>query len=94
MSISNSTDFSHLLEVKPFKFSPRLKAVVHQQVETDVNSYFKDVGFTLDWRKDQIPLIRLPKRLKPSPLELIFRPLLEPDSSILTSFSFPDFDAF
>jgi hypothetical protein len=40
------------------------------------------------------PVFKLPKRFKPSPLVLIFKPLLEGDSNLLTSFSFPDFDAF
>ena len=50
-------------------------------------------GLTLDWRKDKKPLIFLPKKWKPSPLHLIFRPLNEKACRV-TSWSFPDFDAF
>ena len=51
------------------------------------------VGLTLDWRRNQKPLIFLPKRLKPSPLSFVFRPLSESDSSKLSAWTFPDFDA-
>ena len=48
---------------------------------------------TLDWRKEKKPKIFLPKRLKPSPLSFVFRPLSETDSSRLAVWTFPDFDA-
>ena len=50
------------------------------------------VGLTLDWRRGKKPIFFLPKRFKPSPLHLIFKPLADNDCKI-TSWSFPDFDA-
>jgi hypothetical protein len=49
---------------------------------------------TLDWRRGVKPIVKLPVFMKPSPLELIYKPLLEIDSSKFSSFSFPDFDAY
>jgi GNAT superfamily N-acetyltransferase len=51
-------------------------------------------GLTLDWRKGRKPFLFLPKRLKPSPLALIYKSLDGTPPSVLTSWSFPDFDAF
>ena len=50
------------------------------------------IGLTLDWRKGKKPILFLPKRFKPSPLHLIFKPLVD-DECKITSWSFPDFDA-
>ena len=85
---------SNLLSAKPFKFAPSLKSIVFQEGIGDANPQLNAFGITLDWRRGVIPKLKLPKRLKPSPLVLIFKPLLEPDSTLLKSFSFPDFDAF
>jgi GNAT superfamily N-acetyltransferase len=84
----------NLLSVKPFRFFPRLDAVVFEE-DSGLDDYQShQIGITLDWRKGVNPLLKLPEKIKPSPLVLIFKPLLEPDSTLLTSFSFPDFDAF
>ena len=85
---------SNLVTAKPFRFAPGLKAIVIKEGASIKNSHKKIMGATLDWRKETNPLLKLPSRLKPSPLVLIFKPLLESDSRLLTSFSFPDFDAF
>lgn len=85
---------SNLITVKPFRFAPSLKAVVFEVGANSNTSRINKVGMTLDWRRGINPLLKLPKRFKPSPLVLIFKPLLEADSQMLTSFSFPDFDAF
>ena len=53
----------------------------------------RQVGLTLDWRRNREPHVFLPKRLKPSPLSFVFRPLSESDSSELSAWTFPDFDA-
>ena len=50
------------------------------------------IGLTLDWRRGKRPILFLPKRFKPSPLHLIFKPLADDDCKI-SSWSFPDFDA-
>lgn len=55
---------------------------------------FFPLGITLDWSKDRKNLIQLPSRFKPSPLSLIFKNLGGADQFELTSWSFPDFDAF
>lgn len=83
-----------LISAKPFKISPSLKAIMFREGVSVRDSHPLRIGITLDWRRDSNPLLKLPKRLKPSPLVLIFKPLLESDSEVLTSFSFPDFDAF
>jgi hypothetical protein len=74
----------------------RLKSIVHvtpswvsNQAETAAR-----FGFTLDWRKGHKPLLCLPSRFKPSPLSLIYKPMSENKPTVLSSFSFPDFDAF
>jgi hypothetical protein len=85
---------SNLIAAKPFKFAPSLKSIIFEEGAASNNSQLKTLGITLDWRRGTKPKLKLPKRLKPSPLVLIFKPLLEPDSTILGSFSFPDFDAF
>ena len=51
-------------------------------------------GLTLDWRQGRKPFLFLPKRFKPSPLALIYKSLDGTPPSVLTSWSFPDFDAF
>ncbi len=50
------------------------------------------LGITVDWRLGMSPKFSLPKRFKPSPLHLIFKPMAE-EKCLLTSWSFPDFDA-
>lgn len=83
-----------LVTTKPYKLGPHLKAIVFKEGVLAKDSHRTKIGVTLDWRMGTKPVLKLPTRLKPSPLVLIFKPLLESDSSLLTSFSFPDFDAF
>jgi hypothetical protein len=85
---------SNLVATRRFKFTTSLKAIVFGEDMPVTYQSHRKIGITLDWRKGSDPALKLPKRLKPSPLVLIFKPLLEPDSTLLTSFSFPDFDAF
>lgn len=83
-----------LIRAKPFQFLPSLKAIMFVEGVSVKDSHPLRIGITLDWRSGSNPVLKLPKRLKPSPLVLIFKPLLESDSGLLKSFSFPDFDAF
>ena len=53
----------------------------------------KTYGVTVDWQKNVKPKFFLPKKFKPSPLSFVFRPLSETDSSRITSWVYPDFDA-
>ncbi len=83
--------------VKPFGRLIRISALIHlsdirEPPVTQQNQRFH-FGITLDWQRDKKPKIFLPKRFKPSPLALVYRPLMERDYSKLTSWSFPDFDA-
>jgi hypothetical protein len=48
-------------------------------------------GLSVDWRSYTSPKLFLPKKFKPAPLHLIFKPLKESEC-LLTSWSFPDFD--
>ena len=50
-------------------------------------------GFTVDWNRNYKPIFALPKKLKPSPLLLIFKPLTDKKIQV-NSWSFPDFDAY
>ncbi len=74
----------------------RLKSLVHlgQEQKENLEKTRHIIGFTLDWRRDSKPLLYLPKRFKPSPLNLIYKPMSEDSPEKLTSFSYPDFDAF
>jgi hypothetical protein len=94
LSIASLGLGSNLVIAKPFKMAPGLKAIVFNEGAVIKHSFFEGVGLTLDWRRGVNPALKLPRLLKPSPLVLIFKPLLESDSGLLTSFSFPDFDAF
>ena len=85
---------TNLVAARPFKLAPKLKAIVFEEGVPFESSHFQKMGITLDWRRGINPILKLPKRLKPSPLVLIFKPLLESNSKLLTSFSFPDFDVF
>ena len=72
----------------------KLRAMVFVSNESATGSWPRKFGITVDWRRGKKPLIFLPTKLKPSPLALIFRSLDGTPSSSLTSWSFPDFDAF
>jgi len=85
---------SSLLSTKPLRLAPNLKAVVFGEDSLTDTSNLNKFGVTLDWRRGSKPFLKLPKRFKPSPLVLIYKPLAEIDSTILSSLSFPDFDAF
>ncbi len=94
LSIVSLGDGLNLVKAKPLKFAPGLKAIVFSEGTFKEDTQSKKIGITLDWRRGTSPVLKLPKQLKPSPLVLIFKPLLESDSELLTSFSFPDFDVF
>lgn len=88
----------NLIEIstRPSKLPFNLKSFVTFQDEFHPSrKELKSVeyGFTVDWIKGHQPKIRLPEILKPSPLVLIYQSLSSPDVD-LTSWSFPDFDAF
>lgn len=83
-----------LVSTRIKRYLPELKAVVSVascQARARTSS---QLGMTLDWRRGFEPVFKLPEFLKPSPLALIYKPLLESDSTKLQSFSFPDFDAY
>ena len=84
----------NLLSTKPFSFAPSLRSLVFEESISFGTVQQKKIGMTLDWRRGANPVLKLPRKFKPSPLVLIFKPLIEPDSTVLSSFSFPDFDAF
>ncbi len=94
LSVETLRPGMNLVTTKPYKLGPNLMAIVFKEGVSIKNSHSTKIGVTLDWRKGANPVLKLPTRLKPSPLVLIFKPLLESDSGLLTSFSFPDFDAF
>jgi hypothetical protein len=71
--------------------SPLRNAIIDNQ---EISRKGRSFGLTLDWRRDKKPRVFLPRRFKPSPLSLVFRPLSESDSSKLTVWTFPDFDVF
>ena len=94
LTLSTLNEDSYLISKKIKWFLPQLKAVI-PEVSIQTSERVKhSIGMTLDWRRGIKPKLRLPKFLKPSPLALVFKPLLEGDSRKITSFSFPDFDAF
>jgi hypothetical protein len=94
LTISDLGMNSSLISIRPRKLVPKLKAIVTEFPLCNNVDVKSGLGLTLDWRRGMNPLVKLPKFLKPSPLVLIFKPLLEGESEILSSFSFPDFDAF
>lgn len=85
---------SYLVSARISRFLPELKAIVPLEFENPSNRSHLKIGMTLDWRRGVTPMVKLPDFLKPSPLALIHKPLLENDSSKFSSFSFPDFDAY
>jgi GNAT superfamily N-acetyltransferase len=87
-----------LIEIttRPDNFPFNLKSFVACQDEYDPRReelQASEFGFTVDWIKGHQPKVRLPEILKPSPLVLIYQSLSSSDVD-LTSWSFPDFDAF
>ena len=94
LSVKSIGNGLQLISVKPFKFAPKIQAIVYESEPVNFGKHRIRLGITLDWNKEVNPKFRLPKRFKPSPLELIFKPLREPDPTLISSFSFPDFDAF
>ncbi len=85
---------AYSLSTKPFRLAPHLKSIVFEDRAAIGDAQLNGIGMTLDWHRGVNPILKLPNFLKPSPLVLIFKPLLETDSDVLSSFSFPDFDAF
>ena len=94
LSVSEIDKNTFQISVRARKFAPKLRAIVTEFPLCGTASDDSKLGLTLDWRKGISPRVKLPKFLKPSPLVLIYKPLLEVDSELLSSFSFPDFDAF
>ncbi len=86
-----------LTSVHPFSRLMAIKCIVPLSNDSSISKFMRDpirLGITLDWRRQFKPLVYLPSRFKPSPLSLVYRPLLEDKSEHLTSWTFPDFDAF
>jgi hypothetical protein len=85
-------EFSTAPDKFPFKFKSIAK--IQDEIEiTREEHKAKRFGFTVDWIKGHHPKVRLPEKLKPSPLVLIYQSLNASDLD-LTSWSFPDFDAY
>lgn len=84
------------LSMRPKNFPFKIKSIVSIQntdlVEIEL-SKFRVNGFTVDWIRDKRPQIQLPEKLKPSPLVMIYQTLSSVDTEV-SSWSFPDFDAF
>jgi hypothetical protein len=85
------------LSMRPYKFPFKIRSLVsekpHSEFEIERIRKSKTIGFTVDWVKGYRPLIRLPERLKPSPLVLISKSL-DGSPIELDTWSFLDFDAF
>jgi len=94
LKISPLTSGTNLLSVKPFRWAPSLNSVVFEEGRLANVPDLNRIGMTLDWRRGVNPFLKLPSRFKPSPLVVIYKPLVESDSTKLSSLSFPDFDAF
>ena len=94
LSINVSSRGYTLATTKPYRFVPKLWALVHQGNSSTMQFNKLLLGLTLDWRKGKNPKLKLPDCLKPSPLHLIYRSLEDSIGESLTSWSFPDFDAF
>lgn len=71
----------------------RIKSIISDENRDRDELQSKVFGLTLDWRRGATPIVKLPEKLKPSPLNLIFKSLGDSNENVLTSFSFPDFDA-
>ena len=94
LDLSEMGPCNYLVSARIKRYLPALKAVVPVTPSQGGRAVSSSLGMTLDWRRGAEPLFKLPEFLKPSPLALIYKPLLESDSMILKSFSFPDFDAY
>jgi len=84
------------LSMRPRNFPFNIKSIIRIQDERGIKEEAieaKRYGFTVDWIKDFEPRIRLPEKLKPSPLVMIYQSLNGKEID-LNSWSFPDFDAF
>jgi hypothetical protein len=84
----------NVASVKVSAYLPSLQSFIFQTGATPGERQFPKLGMTLDWRRDYTPIIKLPNKFKPSPLALIFKPLQETDATRISSFAFPDFDAY
>jgi hypothetical protein len=97
LKVSYLSESFALTRVYPFTRLLGIKSVVPLLRESDIfdskQAPFR-MGITLDWRIHSKPIIYLPSRFKPSPLSLVYRPLLEDKSDHLLSWTYPDFDAF
>jgi hypothetical protein len=94
LELSEMGQSNYLVSTRIRRYLPALRAVVPVTPYQGGRAASSSLGMTLDWRRGVEPLLKLPEFLKPSPLALIYKPLLESDSIKLKSFSFPDFDAY
>lgn len=94
LRVSEIQSACYLVSTRIKRYLPPLKAIVSVTPNQRGAAAPSCFGMTLDWRRGLDPLFKLPQFLKPSPLALIYKPLLESDSTKLKSFSFPDFDAY
>ena len=94
LELSEIGPSNYLISTRIKRYLPAIKAVVSITPFQGDTIASLSLGLTLDWRRGVEPIFKLPEFLKPSPLVLIYKPLLESDSTKLKSFSFPDFDAY
>jgi len=84
------------LSVRPGNFPFKIKSIIPIQdavmTKTELSRLSRQ-GFTVDWVRESKPKVYLPEKLKPSPLVMIYQTLSGSDTEV-SSWSFPDFDAF
>ena len=96
LKYKTTTDGLIQLAVRPrhFPFSIKSLVATHESIGSNEESAETNrYGFTVDWIKGHHPRIQLPEKMKPSPLVMIYQSLNGSDTDI-SSWSFPDFDAF
>ena len=84
------------LSMRPKNFPFKIKSLVSiagKEIRENLGHTDIRRGFTIDWINGPSSRLSLPEKLKPSPLVMIYKPLKCDDLEI-SSWSFPDFDAF
>ena len=85
------------LSIHPKNYPFTLKSIIPfsspDQNEIRETRELLRLGFTVDWVRDLKPIAKLPEKLKPSPLVLIYQSLSDTKVE-LNSWSFTDFDVF
>lgn len=84
------------LTVRPSYFPFSIQSLVPGNASigsVEESKVTRKYSFTVDWIKGHRSRIRLPEKLKPSPLVMIYQSLNGSETEI-NSWSFPDFDAF